>query len=202
MTREEAIDLLSMIEFENAECNLGTWYHGIDGDMKKALEMAIKALEQEPQFYPQCEDCNKKMDEIRMVYDKCKEQEPCDDIKEIREVMSCDANSETKCKMISNILTAKPHYFKEKEPCDDAISRQAVLKQLKGCLTGGETEYSYAKIHIDNIPPVTPQPKTGHWIYKTVRGEEVPCCSRCGLDNGTYYEFNFCPECGANMSEG
>lgn len=43
--------------------------------------------------------------------------------------------------------------------------------------------------------------KTAHWIYKTIRGEEVPCCSRCGLDNGTYYEFNYCPECGANMIE-
>ena len=47
------------------------------------------------------------------------EQEPCDDIEEIREVMSCDADAETKCKMISNILTAKPHYFKEQKPCDD-----------------------------------------------------------------------------------
>lgn len=51
MDNKKAIDLLNMIKFENAECNLGTWYHGIDGDMKQALEMAIKALEQKP-----CED--------------------------------------------------------------------------------------------------------------------------------------------------
>ena len=39
--------------------------------------------------------------------------------------------------------------------CDDeVISKQAVLKQLKGCLTGGETEYNYVKIHIDSIPPI------------------------------------------------
>lgn len=43
------------------------------------------------------------------------------DIEEIEEVMNCDADAETKCKMISNILTAKPHYFKEKEPCDKYI---------------------------------------------------------------------------------
>lgn len=61
---------------------------------------------------------------------KALEQEPYDDIKEIREVMSCDANEEIKCKMISNILTAKPHYFKEKEPCEDAISREKVLEGL------------------------------------------------------------------------
>ena len=35
------------------------------------------------------------------------------DIEEIREVMSCDADAANKCKMISNILTAKPHYFKK-----------------------------------------------------------------------------------------
>lgn len=34
--------------------------------------------------------------------------------------MNCDADAETKCKMISNILTAKPHYFEEpfiNKPC-------------------------------------------------------------------------------------
>jgi hypothetical protein len=44
------------------------------------------------------------------------EQEPCKDMEEIREVINCDADAETKCKMISNILTAKPHYFEKQEP--------------------------------------------------------------------------------------
>lgn len=35
------------------------------------------------------------------------------DIKEIVEIINCDADAETKCKMISNILTAKPHYFEK-----------------------------------------------------------------------------------------
>ena len=38
-------------------------------------------------------------------------QEPSSDMEEIAEIMRCDADAETKCKMISNILTAKPHYF-------------------------------------------------------------------------------------------
>lgn len=37
--------------------------------------------------------------------------EPSRDMEEIEEVINCDADAETKCKMISNILTAKPHYF-------------------------------------------------------------------------------------------
>ena len=92
----------------------------------EANKLAIKALEQEPQFYPPCEDCNKKMDEIRRVYDKYKEQEPCGDnrnIEEIAEVMKCDADADTKCRMISNILNANPHYFKSQEQkyCDRNI---------------------------------------------------------------------------------
>lgn len=36
------------------------------------------------------------------------------------------------------------------------LSYEDVLKQLKGCLTGGEAEYNYVKLHIDSIPPITP----------------------------------------------
>lgn len=35
------------------------------------------------------------------------------DMAEIEEIINCDADAETKCRMISNILTAKPHYFEE-----------------------------------------------------------------------------------------
>lgn len=42
--------------------------------------------------------------------------EPSRDMEEIAEVIKCDADAETKCKMISNILTAKPHYFEKQEP--------------------------------------------------------------------------------------
>ena len=45
----------------------------------------------------------------------------------------------------------------EQEPCDDVISREEVLRELKGCLTGGETEYQYVKLHIDSIPPINLQ---------------------------------------------
>ena len=44
-------------------------------------------------------------------------QESSRDIEEIAEIMKCDADAETKLKMISNILSAKPHYFElSKEP--------------------------------------------------------------------------------------
>lgn len=35
------------------------------------------------------------------------------DIEEIKEVINCDVDAEAKCKMISNILISKPHYFEK-----------------------------------------------------------------------------------------
>lgn len=50
---------------------------------------------------------------------KALEQEPSRDIEEIEEVINCDADAETKCKMISNILTAKPHYFEDPQESEE-----------------------------------------------------------------------------------
>ena len=41
------------------------------------------------------------------------EHEPSRNMEEIKEVMNSAADAETKCKMISNILRANPHYFEE-----------------------------------------------------------------------------------------
>ena len=53
----------------------------------------------------------------------------------------------------------------EQEPCDDAISRQAVLdkKELVE-LEDGQSFYCISPEDIETLPPVTPQPKTGNWI--------------------------------------
>jgi hypothetical protein len=44
--------------------------HGIDEEHIKQIE---EAFSQEPQFFPPCVDCNKKMDEIRRAYDNIKQ---------------------------------------------------------------------------------------------------------------------------------
>lgn len=46
-------------------------------------------------------------------------KEPNRDMEEIAEIMKSGWNAETKCKMISNILTAKPHYFDEPQESED-----------------------------------------------------------------------------------
>jgi ribosomal protein L37E len=90
----------------------------------------------------------------------------------------------------------------EQQPCDDCISRQAVLDMLEDI--NAETEgvgfyYEHYVEYIKNLPPVTPQPKIGRWINIDATHSK---CDRCGAvfeiasENG---ESNYCPNCGAKM---
>ena len=69
MTREEAINIMNVI--------IHMLEPQYDNDrVEEAVDMAIKALEQEPVYFPPCVDCNTKMNEIREAYDNLKKQEP------------------------------------------------------------------------------------------------------------------------------
>ena len=88
------------------------------------------------------------------------------------------------------------------EPCEDAISREAVLDAVsEGCqeLRG---VYGRCEELINALPSVTQ--KSGEWINDK---NDIPICSRCGyipqfdraIDD---YEYsNYCPSCGAKMVE-
>lgn len=78
----------------------------------------------------------------------------------------------------------------EQEPCEDAISRQAAVNVASGFCHLANVADELAK-----LPPVNPQPKTGHWI--DVFGG---CkCSECDCLEGGY--SNYCPTCGIKMVE-
>lgn len=107
MTREEAVkeieaefnEFLKGTGLDNEECLKSAME--INGDLRKVVEanrIAIKVLKQKPSR----------------------------DMKEIEEIIDCDADAETKCKMISNILTAEPHYFEEQQPYEDDIKREFI----------------------------------------------------------------------------
>lgn len=77
------------------------------------------------------------------------------DMEEIKEIVECDADIETKYNMISNILTAKPHYFEKQETCEDCVSKKAVL----GLFNKSDMcswAMSLLKRKIEEMPPVKP----------------------------------------------
>ena len=84
---------------------------------------------------------------------------------------------------------------------EEAISRQAMFDIL---LKYNLHESRIAE-ELEELSPVTPQPKTGRWIYRIYGGFHEQgdwYCSHCD------YQFNyggghaeFCPKCGYEMSE-
>jgi hypothetical protein len=91
----------------------------------------------------------------------------------------------------------------EQQPCEDCISREDALM----CMTGeylADKEYKSEDIiskHIQRLralPSVTPQPKTGHWIFDEILDRNYYCseCKSMGVD---YWDY--CPYCGAKMIE-
>lgn len=96
----------------------------------------------------------------------------------------------------------------EQEPCEDAISRQALLDDFgfseKTRKWGGDhSGYNTLMLYeiqdvIEAQPPVNPQEsKLGHWITED---RLHPKCDQCGWEYGLSMT-NFCPNCGARMIE-
>lgn len=92
----------------------------------------------------------------------------------------------------------------EQKPCEDCISRQAVLNTLfyksdNNCEVVLNKEL---QDRIKALSPVTPQPKTGRWIYT---GDYITDgmlkCSECGYEHDVSERFLYCPNCGARMIE-
>lgn len=94
--------------------------------------------------------------------------------------------------------------YVEQEPCEDAISRQEAVEAFqmfreyesnrsnKGWVNRIETV-------LNQLPPVTPQQKTGHWIFVD-KAHEHAHCSECDYGNVDLLNgrpHNYCPHCGA-----
>ena len=134
------------------------------------------------------------------------------------------------CYSISEYQRAKAMAIEalEQQPCEDCISRQAVLSYICNDLEFGDEEngcdlerkiaqeeiYNFVK----KIPSVTPisKKKTGYWIDDADKidaqfGKHTYKCSKCGnyaeyFVSGTEVWWdrikpNFCPNCGVKMVE-
>lgn len=102
----------------------------------------------------------------------------------------------------------------ELEPCEDAISRQAVLDLVEhynsdglgSVFYGYEEGVKFANA-VNKLPSVKPQEKTGHWI--DIDSETYTWkirCDQCGHERSmmsTQGKYpNFCEECGTDMRGG
>jgi len=212
MTREGAIEYLKWARPKNP-------YSFDRKNLQEAFDMAITALSQEQQSEGERDH------EILKAYaDGQESMKGCNvkdeykrNIEEIAEVMKCDADAETKCRMVNNILNAKPHYFKSQELYEDdkeldfvqphkkikvnlfansdAISREAAID----CVTYDE---EYTVECLKALPPVSVAEKVGRWIDGH--------CSLCGCDAPAYIidwkwqkdmNAKYCPNCGLRMVE-
>ena len=131
------------------------------------------------------------------------EQEPCD---------------ECKYKTFTELYFHTDPEMVEQEPCEDAISRDAVLDTTI-CEGISCNECSFNEIdgesgcllhaRIDELPPVTPSRRKGHWrkTPKAVMGEGYMWyCDNCEYEvyqdsSRDYPSEKFCPNCGAEMGD-
>ena len=155
-------------------------------------------------------------------------------IKTINSWLSCDDYNEAEREimraarsMLLGLPSVTPNQ-KQERITDDAISRQAVLDAIGRvgickCSTNEIEAVSECTRAVKALPPVTAEPKTGHWIetaedyYKAINeygggvNEDTPyftddcACSVClarfsVIDNETE-RFDYCPNCGAQMVE-
>ena len=95
--------------------------------------------------------------------------------------------------------SAGRQFLEEAEPCEDAVSREDVIKAIDRHTFDTDDGLCLDEdisIILEELPPVTPTRKKGKWIKSNIGGAKV--CSICqahmGLSN-----FKYCPNCGAEM---
>lgn len=107
----------------------------------------------------------------------------------------------------------------EQQPCDDAISRQAVLDRIRESIETYHNQYTTDMLNmwglftqfIKEMPPVTPQQKYGKWIKHPEIETSTPEylmfyeCSECGdkqcFCKSDLHKKRFCNSCGVKMQE-
>lgn len=86
------------------------------------------------------------------------------------------------------------------QPCGDAISREQAKSAIRDRFKDLPSRVEINTI-LNELPSVTSQPKTGHWIScGNVYCGDVYMCSECDYV-GVDYD-NYCSNCGARMEKG
>ena len=107
-------------------------------------------------------------------------------------------------------IEALEEMLKAKEPCDDCISRESVKKLLREeWVKVMPMEYDPYLANVmpmlDDLPSVQPERAKGKWYHSVELGWHCSCCNKPVKNMPTDYkreaEYNFCPNCGADMRE-
>ena len=200
MNKEAIRIILNECECVNRECGIEKSCSKCDLVMPskepilQAYEMAIQALSQEP-----CEDAEQidYHDDFETALKKINDYERTRDER-----------------VAISILNAYKEGYKsaiedyKQEPCDDAISREAVLNAIehedkwlldaKGHNGLTEIAFSGLKARVDALPSVTQ--KSGKWIaHSDGIWIEYYECSECGRAHTIHSDY--CPNCGADMRD-
>ena len=96
----------------------------------------------------------------------------------------------------------------EQEPCEDAVSRRAVLNTLDkmdSVLDEDRTVETYKELLIacyNDLPSVTPERPNGQWINIDKTHSKCDKCESVFEIVSANGEANYCPNCGAEMESG
>ena len=177
MTKEEAIfcEKSYLGETNCVDCK----YYGTDTcESRESHKMAITALELEP-----CEDAISKQAVIRTIYDR-----------------KSDFKNDFAQGFFADKIRDLPLATPKPTECEDAVGREAVRE---GMIKYGfhAPDMIVTEFVEDELPSVTPKPRTGKWI---IDGHHRRCSicenSFCVKDReGDMIADNFCPNCGAKM---
>ena len=164
--------------------------------------MAIKALEQQPNLQPTCNqlatDCISRqavLDRINRLIEVEKKQGTDDWRYGQERVNAYEA-------MLHMVESEYLYPSVEPDKCGDCVSRQDVLDLAERGKLVSNGNYKSVRDAINGLPSVEPERKPGKWIWDKRTGTYH--CSECGHDPlhedvGEIEEYKYCMNCGAEM---
>lgn len=173
MNREEASFILANID--RRVC---------DDELNEALDMAIKALDQEP-----CGDAVDRAEAIKIADGYCHHTNVAKELAKLPSVNPQPYEDAISRQAVFDALDNHKYSneFCEKHHIDWSIN------------------LSMAHIAVNDLPPVTPRQKYGKWIKQTLSvkpfGEDTVLCDQCAFMTDKDSMYNYCPNCGARMIE-
>lgn len=173
-----------MIGFAKEQCEI----FPEDSYMGKYLRETLKML--------QTEQCEMTTEEYRQRMIRAFQNANCDEL-----IAVCVLPTEKEFEHLEWLL--KKHY--KKEPCEDAISREDVIKAVDRHTFDTDDGLCLDEdisIILEELPPVKPTRNKGKWIEVDTNMYTCSNCSHCFEivpEVNSIHQFKCCPNCGAEM---